>query len=90
MEFNIVNENNEFKLGNILTIFKLNGSDREIAIFTINEFDTDTTSLNIAYINKDKYGYDYLESIEDNKTYNKIVLAAKDIINLINENKISN
>ena len=63
MEFDIVNEKSEFKLGNILQIFKLPNNDREIALFTISFYDKDDDTLNIAYINKDKDGYDYLEEI---------------------------
>ena len=41
MDFNILNENNEFKLGNIISIFKLSGIDREFALFAIEDFDID-------------------------------------------------
>lgn len=85
MEFDIVNENSEFKLGNILSIFKLDGSDREIALFTISAFDKDDNSLNIAYINKDKDGYDYLEEINDKKVFNEAMLVVKDMMSIINE-----
>ena len=50
MEFNIINENNEFKLGDIISIFKLPNDDREIALFSISDFDGDASSLNVAYI----------------------------------------
>ena len=85
MEFDIVNEQSEFKLGNILSIFKLDGSDREIALFTISAFDKDDDSLNIAYINKDKDGYDYLEEIEDKNVFNKAILVVKDMMSMINK-----
>lgn len=85
MEFNIVNEKNEFKLGNILSIFKLDNSDREIALFTISAFDRDDDSLNIAYINKDKDGYDYLEEIDDKNVYNDAMLVVKDMMGKINK-----
>ncbi len=85
MEFDIVNEKNEFKLGNILSIFKLDNSDREIAVFTISAFDRDDDSLNIAYINKDKDGYDYLEEIEDKNVFNEAMLVVKDMMKTINK-----
>ena len=50
MEFNIINENNEFKLGDIISIFKLPNDDREIALFSVSDFDGDSASLNVAYI----------------------------------------
>ena len=85
MGFNIVNEKSEFKLGNILSIFKLPGSDREIALFTISAFDNDDDSLNISYINKDKDGYDYLEEIDDNEVFNQAMIVVQDIMSMINK-----
>ena len=85
MDFDIVNEKSEFKLGNILSIFKLDNIDKEIALFTISAFDKDDNSLNIAYINKDKDGYDYLEEINDKKVFNEAMLVVKDMMSIINE-----
>ena len=42
-------------------------------------------SLNIAYINKDKDGYDYLEEIEDKEIFNKAMLVVKDMMSMINK-----
>ena len=67
MEFNIIDEKNEFKLGNIISIFKLPDDDREIALFSVSDFDGDESSLNVAYIKTDSEGYDYIEEIEDEK-----------------------
>lgn len=85
MEFDIVNEKSEFKLGNILSIFKLPGIDREIALFTISFYEKDDDTLNIAYINKDKDGYDYLEEIDDKDVFNKAMLVVKDMMEIINK-----
>ena len=85
MDFDIVNEKSEFKLGNILSIFKLDNIDKEIALFTISAFDKDDDTLNIAYINKDKDGYDYLEEINDKKVFNEAMLVVKDMMSMINK-----
>ena len=45
MEFNIIDEKNEFKLGDIISIFKLPDDDREIALFSVSDFDGDKCSL---------------------------------------------
>ncbi len=87
MGFNIVDENSVFKLGNIISIFKLPNNDREIALFTITALGTEDPSLNIAYINKDKEGYDYLEEIKDKKVFNEAMLVAKDIIKTMHKKK---
>ena len=71
MEFNIIDEKNEFKLGDIISIFKLPDDDREIALFSVSDFDGDESSLNVAYIKTDREGYDYIEEIEDEKILKK-------------------
>lgn len=80
MEFNIINENNEFKLGEIISIFKIPDTKREIALFSVSDFDTDNSSLNVAYIDKDNNGYDYITEIEDEKILAKAMNVVKDII----------
>lgn len=84
MEFNIINENNEFKLGDIISIFKLPNDNREIALFSVSDFDGDSSSLNVAYIKKDSDGYDYIEEIEDEKTLKKAMEVVQDMIGVIN------
>ena len=84
MEFNIINENNEFKLGDIISIFKLPNDDREIALFSVSDFDGDSASLNVAYIKKDSDGYDYIEEIEDEKILKRAMEVVQDMIGVIN------
>lgn len=84
MEFNIINENNEFKLGDIISIFKLPNDDREIALFSISDFDGDASSLNVAYIKTDNEGYDYIEEIEEEKTLKKAMEVVQDMMGVIN------
>ena len=85
MDFNVVNENNEFKLGNIISIFRLPDIDREFAVFSIENFDTDDASLNVAYINTDRNGFDYLSEIEDEKILKKAMEVVKDMIGVISK-----
>ncbi len=84
MEFNIIDENNEFKLGDIITIFKLPDSDREIALFSMSDFDGDASSLNLAYLNTDNEGYDYIEEIEDEIVLKNAMEVVKDMMGVIN------
>lgn len=86
MEFNIINENNVFRLGNIISIFKLPKSEREIALFSIGEFESENESLNIAYINTDSEGYDYITEIDDEKIYKEAMEVVKDMMGVIKEN----
>lgn len=84
MEFNIIDENNEFKLGDIITIFKLPDSEREIALFSMSDFDGDASSLNLAYLNTDNEGYDYIEEIEDETVLKNAMEVVKDMMGVIN------
>ena len=80
----IINENNEFKLGNIISVFKLPDIDREFALFSLEDYDTDIANLHVAYLNKDTDGYDYITEIDDDKIYKKAMLVVKDMMEVIN------
>ena len=81
MNFNILNENNEFKLGTIIPIFKLPDVEKEIALFTVGDYDAkDLVNLEVAYINKDQDGYDYIEEIEDENVLKSAMKVVKKII----------
>ena len=84
MEFNIIDEKNEFKLGDIISIFKLPDDDREIALFSVSDFDGDESSLKVAYIKTDREGYDYIEEIEDEKILKKAMEIVQDMMGVIN------
>lgn len=84
MEFNIIDENNKFKLGNIISIFKLPNYDKEFVLFSISDFDVDETNLQVAYLLKDKEGFDYIEEIENSKVFKEATEAAKELIKAIN------
>ena len=63
MEFNILNEKNEFKLGTIITVFSLPNTPKEVA-----------------YLNKDKDGYNYIEEIDDDKVLKEAMKVVKKVI----------
>ena len=84
MEFNAINENNEFKLGNIISVFKLPDIDREFALFSLEDYSTDIANLHVAYLNKDTDGYDYITEIDDDKIYKKVMVVVKDMMEVIN------
>lgn len=85
MEFNIINEESKFKLGNILSVFKIPESEKEIVLFSLEGFeDNDESNLQVAYINTDSNGYDYIEEINDDKILKKAMLAVKDIMEVMN------
>lgn len=83
MEFNVVDENNKFKLGSIISIFKLPDYDEQFALFSISDFEEDEASLQVAYLLKDDQGYDYIEEIEDPKVLKSATEAVKEMIEAI-------
>ena len=87
MNFDIINEKEELKLGSIISIFKLPQVNKEIALFSVGDYDGDEENLHIAYINTDNEGYDYLSEIDDEDTYKKAMVAVKDIMGAINKNE---
>lgn len=84
MEFNIINENNEFKLGNVISIFKLPDNEREFVLFSVEDFDGDESDLHVAYLNKDSEGYDYIEEIKNENTLKQAMEVVKDMMGVIN------
>ena len=84
MEFNIINENNEFKLGEIISIFKLPNDEREIALFSVSDWDGDDSSLNVAYLKTDEEGYDHIEEIEEENVLKEAMEVVKDMMGVIN------
>lgn len=85
MDFNVINEKNEFKLGNIVSVFKIPKINREFALFSVEDFDSDEASLNVAYLDTDSDGYDYISEIEDEEILKKAMEVVKDMMGVINK-----
>jgi len=83
MEFNIIDENNKFKMGNVISIFKLPNYDEQFVLFSVSDFDDEDSSLQVAYLRKDREGYDYIDEIEDSHVLKDASEAVKDMIKLI-------
>lgn len=84
MEFNVIDENNKFKLGNIVSIFKLPNYDKEFVLFSVSDFDEDKTNLQVAYLVKDNEGYDYIDEITDPRILRDATEAVKEMIKATN------
>ncbi len=86
MEFNVINEDSNFKLGKILSVFKIPESEKDIVLFSLEDFnDNDDASLQVAYLNTDNNGYDYITEIENEKILKKAMKVVKDMIGAINK-----
>ena len=83
MEFNVIDENNKFKLGNIISIFKLPNYDNEFALFSISDFDDGEIGFQVAYLLKDSNGYDYIDEINDPKVLKDVTESVKEMIKVI-------
>lgn len=84
MEFNVIDENNTFKIGNIISIFKLPNYNEEFVLFSVSDFEEDESSLQVAYLIQGTDGYDYIDEIKDSKTLEEATEAAKKMIKAIN------
>ena len=84
MKFNVVNEEGKMKLGNVITVFKIDDIDRDFILFSIEGIGEDISSLAVAYLNKDKEGYNYIEEITDKKVYKHAMDVVKDMFNVMN------
>ncbi|MGN1342612.1 MAG: hypothetical protein ACI4VL_05250 [Bacilli bacterium] len=86
MEFNVINEDSNFKLGKILSVFKIPESEKDIVLFSLEDFDDNNeASLQVAYLNTDNNGYDYITEIENEKILKKAMKVVKDMIGAINK-----
>lgn len=83
-EFTIINENNEFKKGKVISVFNISNSNREIVLFSSEDFDSENANLQIAYLNIDADGYNYISQIEDEKVLKEAMYIVKDMIEVIN------
>ena len=83
MEFNVIDENKNFKIGNIISIFKLPNYKEEFALFSVSDFEQDESELHVAYLFKDKEGFDYIEEIEDSKVLKDVTEAVKKMMEVM-------
>lgn len=84
MEFNVIDENNRFKIGNIISVFKLPNYEKQFALFSVSDFDGDEANLQVAYLLKDNEGYDYIDEIDDPDVLKDATEAVKEIMSVIN------
>lgn len=80
MEFNVIDEDNRFKIGNIISIFKLPNYEEKFALFSVSDFERDESGLHVAYLLKDKEGYDYIDEIDNPKILQDATEAVKELI----------
>lgn len=78
--FTVINENYEFKDGEVLLVFKIDNSDKEYVLYALDDNNGVDCSLIIAYITKDEKGYDVLKDIDNIEERKKVIEVIKDII----------
>ncbi len=82
--FDVINERKELKIGNIITVFKIPNNSREFVLFSIEGIDDNKSSLEVAYLNEDKDGNNYISEIADEGELKKAMEVVKDIIKVTN------
>lgn len=83
--FDVINEKNELKLGNIITVFKLPDISKEFILFSIEGIGDDKSSLEVAYLNEDRDGNNYISEIDDDNILKKAMEVVKDIVKNAND-----
>lgn len=83
MEFNVIDENNRFKIGDVISIFKLSNYNDQFVLFSVSDFEDDAGTLHVAYLLKDADGYDYIEEIDDPIILKEATEAAGEMMKVI-------
>ncbi len=87
MKFNILNENYEFKEGQVLAIFTLDDNPTEYIIYSVEDYETNESKILISHLVKDQDGIDHIKPIEDIQERRKIINVFKEILKGGNNNE---
>lgn len=79
-KFTVINENYEFKDGEVLLVFKIGNEGKEYVLYSLDNNNGVNCSLVIAYLTKDERGYDILKDIDNVEERKKVIEVIKDII----------
>ncbi len=80
MKFNILNENYEFKEGQVLAIFTLDDDPTEYIIYSVDDYEKNESKILISYLTADENNQDHIKPIEDINERHKIINVFKEII----------
>ena len=65
MKFTLLNENLQFKEGDPIAVFKINGSDQEYIIYSVEDYERNESKILISYLIRDNDGIDHIRTIEN-------------------------
>ena len=80
MKFTLLNENLQFKEGDPIAVFKINGSDQEYIIYSVEDYERNESKVLISYLIRDNDGIDHIRTIENLEERKKVINIFKDII----------
>ncbi len=80
MKFTLLNENLQFKEGDPIAVFKINGSDQEYIIYSVEDYERNESKILISYLIRDNDGIDHIRTIENLEERKKVINIFKDII----------
>ncbi len=80
MKFNILNENYEFKEGQVLAIFTLDDDPTEYIIYSVEDYEKNESKILISYLEKDQNEIDHIKPIENIQERRKIINVFKEIL----------
>lgn len=80
MKFTLLNENLQFKEGDPIAVFKINGIDQEYIIYSVEDYERNESKILISYLIRDNDGIDHIRTIENLEERKKVINIFKDII----------
>ena len=80
MSFNVLNENYQFKNGDVITVFKLENSDKRCIVYAVDDYEKNESKILVSYLETDESGYDQIVPIEDSEQRKKIINLIKEMI----------
>lgn len=83
VNFNIVNLDNEFKMGEVITVFKIDDVSKKMALYSANSYETDECKVFVGYLEEDQNGYNYISHIDNESILERARKAANDILNSV-------
>ena len=85
--FTVINENYEFKDGDVIAVFKINDSEKTYVMYSVDDFEKDESKIMVSYLEKDSNNNDIIVKIHDINERKRIIGIIKEIIKGVGNNE---
>jgi len=80
MTFNILNENYQFKKGDVISVFKIDNSNKKYIMYAVEDYVKNESKILVSYLEKDSDGHDYIVPIYDKDENKKVINLVKQLL----------